>query len=160
MWKLSSTEFYLLITMTTNGTVFTYLVCTVLKKRLIKPSTLEIVECKNWCGEKSTCQCRRHRFDPSVRKIPWRRKWQPASVFLPEKLMDRGAWRTTVHGVTEEWDRTEYWLTDTNESDPGSYVIPKITNAGPQVKKHPAISSSTVSIGTGCLAGKEQCSKN
>jgi len=31
------------------------------------------------------CQCRRCRFDPWVRKIPWRRKWQPTSVFLPEK---------------------------------------------------------------------------
>ena len=27
----------------------------------------------------------RHRFDPWVRKIPWRRKWQPTSVFLPGK---------------------------------------------------------------------------
>ena len=25
----------------------------------------------------------RHRFNPWVRKIPWRRKWQPAPVFLP-----------------------------------------------------------------------------
>ena len=23
------------------------------------------------------------RFDPSVRKIPWRREWQPTLVFLP-----------------------------------------------------------------------------
>ena len=29
----------------------------------------------------STCQCRRSRFDPWVRKIPWRRKWQPTPVF-------------------------------------------------------------------------------
>ena len=32
------------------------------------------------------CQFRRHkrrRFDPWVRKIPWRRAWQPISVFLP-----------------------------------------------------------------------------
>ena len=28
-------------------------------------------------------QCRRHRFDPWVRKIPWRRKRQPTPVFLP-----------------------------------------------------------------------------
>ena len=36
--------------------------------------------------EESTCQCRRCRrlrFDPWVRKIPWRRKWQPIPVFLP-----------------------------------------------------------------------------
>ena len=35
-----------------------------------------------------TCQCRRHkrhRFDPWVRKMPWRRKWQPTPVFLPEE---------------------------------------------------------------------------
>ena len=31
------------------------------------------------------CQCRRPGFDPWVRKIPWRRKWQPTPVFLPEK---------------------------------------------------------------------------
>ena len=33
-----------------------------------------------------TCQCRkckRHRFNPWVGKIPWRRKWQPIPVFLP-----------------------------------------------------------------------------
>ena len=27
----------------------------------------------------------RPRFDPWVRKISWRRKWQPTPVFLPEK---------------------------------------------------------------------------
>ena len=33
----------------------------------------------------SACQCRRkrHRFDPWVRKIPWRRGWQPTPIFLP-----------------------------------------------------------------------------
>ena len=33
-----------------------------------------------------TCQCRRHqrlRFNPWVRKIPWRRAWQLTPVFLP-----------------------------------------------------------------------------
>ena len=39
-------------------------------------------------GEAPTCQhrrCRRPGFDPSVWKIPWRRKWQPTPVFLPGK---------------------------------------------------------------------------
>ena len=39
-------------------------------------------------GKESTCQCRRHRrcrFDPWVRKIPWRRKWQHIPVFLPRE---------------------------------------------------------------------------
>ena len=30
-------------------------------------------------------QCRRPWFDPWARKTPWRRKWQPTVVFLPEK---------------------------------------------------------------------------
>ena len=34
-------------------------------------------------GKEFACQCRRHRFDPWVRKIPWRRKWQPTPIFLP-----------------------------------------------------------------------------
>ena len=34
-------------------------------------------------GKACACQCRRHRFHPWVRKILWRRKWQPTPVFLP-----------------------------------------------------------------------------
>ena len=37
-------------------------------------------------GKESAWQCRRHKrqgFDPWVRKIPWRRAWQPTPVFLP-----------------------------------------------------------------------------
>ena len=40
-------------------------------------------------GKEPTCQCRRCRFDPWVRKIPWRRKWQPAPGFLPGKHYGR-----------------------------------------------------------------------
>ena len=40
-----------------------------------------------WCsGKKSTCQnrrCKRHRFDPWIGKIPWRRELLPTPVFLP-----------------------------------------------------------------------------
>ena len=37
-----------------------------------------------WFGGKEfTCQCKRHRFNPWVGKIPQRRKWQPTPVFLP-----------------------------------------------------------------------------
>ena len=38
-------------------------------------------------------------FDPSVKKISWRRKWEPTPVFLPENPMDGGALRAGVHGV-------------------------------------------------------------
>ena len=43
-------------------------------------------------GKELACQCRRHkscRFDPWVGKIPWRRKWQPTPVFLPEEFHGR-----------------------------------------------------------------------
>ena len=56
-------------------------------------------------GKEPACQCRRRKrrgFDPWLGKIPWRRKWQPASVFLPGKFHGpRGAWRATVHGVAK-----------------------------------------------------------
>ena len=77
-------------------------------------------------GKESACQCRRCRkrgFDPWVRKIPWRKKWQPTPVFLPRKshgqrslegyspcgqkesnmtsgkFHEQRAWWATVHGV-------------------------------------------------------------
>ena len=37
-------------------------------------------------GKEPACQCRRYTtcgFNPWVRKIPWRRAWQPTPVFLP-----------------------------------------------------------------------------
>ena len=39
-------------------------------------------------GNEPACQCRnvkRRGFNPWVRKIPWRRNWQPTPVFLPGK---------------------------------------------------------------------------
>ena len=47
--------------------------------------TLLNINLKVW---EFTCQCKRHkklRFNPWVRKIPWRRAWQPIPVFLPGK---------------------------------------------------------------------------
>ena len=39
-----------------------------------------------WLSNKeSTCQCRRHRFDPRAGEIPWSRKWQPTPIYLPGK---------------------------------------------------------------------------
>ena len=37
------------------------------------------------CDKEPACQGRRCRFNPWVRKIPWRRKWQLTPVFLPGK---------------------------------------------------------------------------
>ena len=59
-------------------------------------------------GKELTCQCRRckrHRFDPWVRKIPWRRAWQPLQYSCLENPMDTGAWWATVHGVAKSQTR-------------------------------------------------------
>ena len=53
-------------------------------------------------GKESTCQCRRHGFNPWAGKTPWGRKWQPTPVFLPGKshgqknLGDYSPWRCRV----------------------------------------------------------------
>ena len=55
-------------------------------------------------------QYRRHTrcgFDPWVRKIPWRRKWQPTPIFLPEQS----------HGLStlasySPWDLSRTQLSD------------------------------------------------
>ena len=63
------------------------------------------------CSKKSTFQWRRSRrqgFDPWIKKIPWRRKWQPTTVFLLGNPIDKGAWQATVHGVGKSWT----WLSD------------------------------------------------
>jgi len=55
-------------------------------------------------GKEPICQFRRHKrhgFDSWVRKIPWRRVWQPIPVFLSGEPVDRGAWWATVHRVTK-----------------------------------------------------------
>ena len=56
----------------------------------------------------SVClQCGRPTFNPWIRKIPWRRKWQPTSVFLPG---ESHGWRSQA-GYSpwgcKESDRTE-----------------------------------------------------
>ena len=65
-----------------------------------------------WSSSKEgACQCRRHRVDPWVGKIPWRRKWQPTPVFLPEKLHEQ---RSLVgYSPHKELDMTERdWVTE------------------------------------------------
>ena len=34
---------------------------------------------------------------------PWRRKWQPTPVFLPENSMDKGAWQAAAREVEKSW---------------------------------------------------------
>ena len=48
--------------------------------------------------KESTCQFRRHGFNPWVSKMPRRRKWQFTAVFLPESHGQRSL---AGHGVVD-----------------------------------------------------------
>ena len=55
-------------------------------------------------GKESPCQCQRFkrlRFEPWIKKVPWRRAQQPLQYSCLEKPMDRGAWWATIHRVTK-----------------------------------------------------------
>jgi len=45
-------------------------------------------------GKEPACQCGRHRDMGSIPgwEDPWRRKWQPTPVFLPEKSHEQRRW--------------------------------------------------------------------
>ena len=57
---------------------------------------------------KTLClQFRRPGFDPWVRKIPWRRKWQPSPVFLPGESHGWRSWWARVQWDCQRVHRTE-----------------------------------------------------
>ena len=60
----------------------------------------------SWCsGKETTCQCRRCKrpgFDPWVRKMPWRRRWQPTPVFLPGSPTSDSPWGLKELDATEQ----------------------------------------------------------
>ena len=44
------------------------------------------MELPRWLsGKESACQCKRCEFNSCVKKMPWKKKWQPSSVFLSGK---------------------------------------------------------------------------
>ena len=76
-------------------------------------------------GRESTCQWRRHGFNPWVRKILWRKKWQPTPAFLPGKshgqrnLADYSPWG----------HKNQTWLSDqtiaTTPTSSLSFMLPR-----------------------------------
>ena len=61
-------------------------------------------------GKGPACQCRRHKrleFKPWVGKIPWRKKCQPTSVFLPGESHEQGSLASYSPWRHQESDTTE-----------------------------------------------------
>ena len=66
-------------------------------------------------SKESTCQCRRCkrcRFNPWVRKIPWKRKWQPTLVFLAGKFHGQRSLVGYCPWGLKESDTTEHTHTE------------------------------------------------
>ena len=64
---------------------------------------------------------KRQRFDPWVRKIPCSRKWQPTSVFLPEKF--HGQRSLAGYSPLKEPDMTEHTCAQTQTLKKKHYCV-------------------------------------
>ena len=115
-------------------------------------------------GKESACQCsrcRRHSFDPWVRKIPWRRKWQPTSVFLPgeshvqRSLVSCSPWghkelNTTEHACTHHQGSPRYsffksyWVFKRKQYVFYTYNTSQFQLASFQMFKTPHVAAATV----------------
>ena len=69
-------------------------------------------------GKESACNAGDPEFDPWVGKIPWRRAWKYSCL---ENPMDREAWWTTVHRVTQSETRPKR-PSSSSESESGSVM--------------------------------------
>ena len=58
-------------------------------------------------GKEPACQCKRLRFNPWVRKIPWRRAWQPTPAFLLGESHGQRSLDGYSPGGCKELDTTE-----------------------------------------------------
>ena len=63
---------------------------------------------------------KRHRFDPWVGKIPWKRKWQLTTVFLPGESNGERSLTSYSPWGQKELDTTEWLSTDTAHTEKNS----------------------------------------
>ena len=67
---------------------------------------------------------KRHRFDRWVRKIPWRRAWQPTPVFLPGESHGQRSLGATAHGAAESQTRLSAHTLSLPEDSPEFCLTP------------------------------------
>ena len=93
LWSLPNSVFWVKIFLSTGGTNFT---------KYSFPVGSD--------SKESACNTRKPRLDPWVRKIPWRRAWQPTPVFLPGEFHGQRSLAGNNPWNHKESDMTE-WLT-------------------------------------------------
>ena len=80
-------------------------------------------------GQSVHLQCGRPGFSPWVRKIPWRRKWQPTPVLLPGKSHGRSSlWGCSPWGCQESARLSDFTFTFIQHIF--SYCIPVLRYRG------------------------------
>ena len=97
------------------------------------------------------CQCRKHKslwFDPWVRKIPWRRAWQPTPVFLSGESHEQ----RSLAGYGP-WGHKESYLTEVILAHTHSSCKVILIITLPELNDTEQF--SLVSSSRNCLVGKE-----
>ena len=104
-------------------------------------------------GKESICQCKRCRFYPWVRKIPWSRKWQPAPVFLCGKFHGQRSLVGYSSQGCKELDTTEGQSTHLccshrTSLTPSPPPTPLPVSPSASLHRHTTVVTSTTGSGT------------
>ena len=75
----------------------------------------------------SACKCRRCRFNPWVRKIPWRRRWQPTVVFLPGKSHGQRSRAGYIQAIGSQKNRHDL-VTKQQQQSPCVFLSTELPN--------------------------------
>ena len=89
-------------------------------------------------GKESACQFRRHGFNPWVRKIPWRRKWQSTPLFLPGKFHGQRSLASYSPWGHKELDTTQPSLTHLSDlNEPNLKALNGLARPSITLQYHP-----------------------
>ena len=73
---------------------------------------------------------RRLQFDPWIKRIPWRKKWQPTPIFLPEKLHGQRSLAGYSPWCCKESSTTEQLSTQTHTHVLGTVALASLDTYG------------------------------
>ena len=92
---------------------------------------LKIMLPQRFSGKEFACQCRRLRFNPQVRKIRWRRNWQPTPVFL----LGKSHGQRSLAGYSPQ-GHIESDMTEVTQNTYYHYGLPRWFTGGKKKKIH------------------------